>query len=294
VKNGPVSLINALKELEWPANEAAELARGAHMVLYQKRSTIFQASEAADVVYILLSGEVKLEFNTGDARLLVSLAHGGQMLGIFAPTSKPAPGTQHEQLLTARALSPCTVAIIPSACVVQALHRLPVEQLVRVLERTREQWTQLCFRLLTFLTMGVRLRLTHAIGEIAETFGVADEAGRLITLRLSHEDFAALVGASRPMVSKHLKELASDGVISKRRGRYVLLPPGPPPGEDEQSGSDGAVLATGSRGRHQVVGLGESLPAGWRATTGNDAQKGAKRSGKLLGVRKESGTVRSI
>jgi CRP/FNR family transcriptional regulator len=283
VQNRQASLISTLRELDWPADAAAELARRAHTVLYQKRSTIFHANEAADLIYILLSGEAKLEFNTGRARLLVSLAHSGQMLGVFAPNAKPLPGTHYEQLLTARALSPCKVAIIPSACVTDALYRLPAEQLVRVLERSREQWTQLCCRLLTFLTMGVRLRLTHAIGEIAEAFGVANEGGRLITLRLSHEDFAALVGASRPMVSKHLKELVSDGVISKHRGRYVLLLPGPSAAEGE-SGRGGEMATTGSPGGHPVVELGESGQVGCSATTANAPQPGETWSGKLLGV----------
>jgi hypothetical protein len=44
-------------------------------------------------------------------------------------------------------------------------------------------------------------RLT-AISEIAESFGLPNARCCLTTLRLSHEDFAALVGASRPMVSK--------------------------------------------------------------------------------------------
>jgi hypothetical protein len=68
----------------------------------------------------------------------------------------------------------------------------------------------------------VRSRLAYAIAEVAETFGIADPRGKLIPLRLSHEDFGELVGASRPMVSKHLKELAKAGVFYKQNGRYIL------------------------------------------------------------------------
>jgi CRP/FNR family transcriptional regulator, cyclic AMP receptor protein len=224
MQNGHASLIAALEEIDWPPRAAAELARGAHIVPYDKRSTIFHAGETADLLYILLSGEVKLQFDADDgAGLMVSIARSGQMLGVFAPESGSAHGAKPEQLFTAQALSRCKVAIIPTARAAHALHGLPADQLVRVLERSREQWTQLSCRLLTFLTMTVRRRLTHTIEGIAESFGVADARGRLITLRLSHDDLASLVGASRPMVSKHLKELASDGVLTKRQGRYVVL-----------------------------------------------------------------------
>jgi hypothetical protein len=167
------------------------------------------------------------------------------MLGVFAPDLAPSSiRAKPEQLFTANALSRCKVAIIPTARAANALQSLPAGQLVRVLERGREQWTHLCCRLLGFLTMNVRDRLRQAIAEIAETFGVADARGRLITLRLSHEDLAALVGASRPMVSKHLKELASDGVLTKQQGRYVLVTP-PEAGADE----GGEMVGIGARTR---------------------------------------------
>src|SRR5262245_14548603 len=165
MQNGHASLISALEQSEWPLKAATELARDAHIVPYEKRSTIFHAGETADLVYVLLSGEVKLQFDAGvGASLLVSIVRGGQLLGIFAADSKPSARVKPEQPFTAHALSRCKVAIIPTARVTHALHRLPAEQLVRVLERSREQWTQLCCRLLTFLTMSVRNRLTHALG----------------------------------------------------------------------------------------------------------------------------------
>ena len=224
MQNGHASLISALEALDWPTKAAAELARGAHIVPYDKRSTIFHAGETADLVYVLLNGEVKLQFDAGDgASMLVSIARHGQMLGVFAPDGGPSAAVKPEQLFSAQALSRCKVAIIPTARAAYALHQLPTEQLVRVLEHGREEWAYLCCRLLSFLTMNVRERLTHALGEIADSFGIADARGRLITLRLSHEDLAALVGASRPMVSKHLKELTTDGVLTRQQGRYVVV-----------------------------------------------------------------------
>jgi CRP/FNR family transcriptional regulator, cyclic AMP receptor protein len=263
MQNGHVSLISALEEFDWPVKAATELARGAHIVPYEKRSTIFHAGESADLVYILLSGEVRLQFDADDGTsLLVSIASGGDMLGVLAPDGTPSSRSKPEQLFTASALSRCKVAIIPTARFAHALHHLSAEQLVRVLERSREQWTSLSCRLLRFLTMSVRQRLTHAIAEIADTFGVADARGRLITLRLSHEDFAALVGASRPMVSKHLKELASEGLLSKQQGRYVvLLPPGEA-GNDGGGWEEGDTTANGPSARRQVVGLGEARARG--------------------------------
>jgi CRP-like cAMP-binding protein len=228
LQNGHAKLLTALEKHCWPTKAAADLAGRAHVVPYEKHSTIFHSGEAADLVYVLLSGEAKLEYRATDgSELLVSIADAGQMLGLFAPedagsASKPRP----EQLFTARALSRCKVAIIPTERVARGLQELSADELVRVLENSREHWVRLSCRLLEYLSMGIRFRLTHALSEIADHFGVTDLRGRLIRLRLSHEDLAALVGASRPMVSKHLKELEGDGVLARENGRYRMLAPG--------------------------------------------------------------------
>ena len=292
MQNGHASLVSALEEFEWPAKVAAELARGAHIVPYEKRSTIFHAGESADLLYILLSGEAKLQFDAPDgASILVSIARAGQMLGVFAPDGELPRGAKPEQLFTAHALSHCRVAIIPTARVAEALHQLPSEHLVRVLEGSREQWTLLSCRLLGFLTMTVRQRLTHTIAEIADSFGVADARGRMITLRLSHEDFAALVGASRPMVSKHLKELASEGVLTKQQGRYVVLLP---QSTDDEVAADGGDDASNGSRRH-LVDVSEPQVRGRSARAlrraGRDAS-GQPRDG--FPVEAAKGPVRSI
>lgn len=277
--NGHTSLISALEELGWPAKAAAELAYGAHIVPYEKRSTVFHAGEPADLLYVLLSGEAKLQFAARDgAALLVSIAHSGQLLGVFAPDSGSAAAVKSEQLFTAQALSRCKVAIIPTARVAHVLHGLPAQQLVRVLDRSRGQWMHLCCRLLTFLTMSVRRRLTYTIAEIADSFGVADARGRLITLRLSHEDFAALVGASRPMVSKHLKELATEGVLTKQQGRYVLLLP-PPGAVVDGDGEGGEAAGNGSHALQNIAGQGAAHGRGdaRRAVSGRSRGREATR-----------------
>lgn len=215
-------LTAALERFAWPGKVAADLARTAHVVAYEKNRTIFHAGEAADLVYVLLGGEVRLQFGSDSNGLLVGIAQRGEMLGVFAPDDGIAPLARSEQLFTATTLSPSSVAILPTARLAHVLRELPASQLVRVLERGRERWTHLSCRLLTYLTMTVRERLLHALGEMAATFGTGDASGRRISLRLSHDDLAALVGASRPVVSKHLKELAGQGLLSKEQGRYVL------------------------------------------------------------------------
>jgi CRP/FNR family cyclic AMP-dependent transcriptional regulator len=217
------ALHSLLQGLGWPAEAAAGVAECAHSVTYEKDATVFHAGEPTDLLYVLLSGEVKLYYGTaGGERLLVAIARSGQILGFTDLEAGEGRDREQTQLFTAQALSRCKVAIISRARVARALRDLPGEQLVRIMGSLNEEWVRFCCRFLTFLTMNVRSRLAYTIAEIADRFGIADARGKLITLKLSHEDFAELVGASRPMVSKHLKELAKAGIFRKENARYIL------------------------------------------------------------------------
>jgi CRP/FNR family cyclic AMP-dependent transcriptional regulator len=208
----------------WPAETATEVGQYAHIVSYDKNATVFHAGEVTDLLYVLLSGEVRLYYGTptGD-RLLVTIIRGGQLFGTTDFQATDATAEVQEQLFTAQTLSRSKVAMFSRTRVARLLHDLPAPELVRMVQGVDAGWVSLCCRLLTFLTQDVRSRLAYSIREIAEVFGIPDARGKLIALRLSHEDFAELIGASRPMVSKHLKELADRGIFVKENGRYILL-----------------------------------------------------------------------
>ena len=207
----------------WPADTVARIVRFAHVVSYEKGATIFRAGQSTDLLYVLVSGDVRLYYGAvGGERLLVSFVRGGE---IFGATNFHAPDAQREhlqQVFTAETGSRSKVAILEQARVAHLLHGLPAPELARIVQGVDSRWMALSCRLLTFLTQDVRTRLAYAIGEIANSFGIPDARGRLIPLRLSHEDFAELVGASRPTVSKQLKQMAQLGIFTKANGRYIL------------------------------------------------------------------------
>jgi CRP/FNR family cyclic AMP-dependent transcriptional regulator len=213
-------------ELSWPREVAAAVADCAHTVAYDQGATIFHAGEPTDLLYLLLTGEVKLYYGTPTgARLLVAIKRGGCWLGFtdFQPSDREE---ERGQLFTAQTLSRAQVAIMSRLRVARLLQSLPGADLARIVQTHNQRWVELSCRCLTFLTLDVRGRLAHAIGELAKPFGIPDARGKRLRLRLSHEDFADLVGASRPMVSKHLKELAALEIFRKEDGRYVLLQEG--------------------------------------------------------------------
>jgi len=217
------SLQDTLETLGWPPEVASSLSRSAHILTYERAATVFHAGEPADLLYVIIGGEVKLYYGDAEGeRLLVAICRRGELLGSM--DLELVAGDDHEvtQLFSAEAMSRCKIAIITKTRAAAALHDLGASEILALVQRTNRDWVRFCSRFLAFLMMDVRSRLAYAISEVAETFGIDDPRGRLIPLRLSHEDFGELVGASRPMVSKHLKEMARAGIFYKQNGRYIL------------------------------------------------------------------------
>jgi CRP-like cAMP-binding protein len=218
-----VALAEVLEKAGWPRSLADELARHTHVVTYERNATVFHTGEPADLFYVLLSGDAKLYFSAPDEeRLLVSIGRGAQILAFPDLDAGEPRGMEGQQFFTAQTLSRCTVAIMTRARVASALAKLPGTQLVRVLQGVQHEWMALSSRVLRLLTMSVRRRLAYVLVEMANTFGSPDAHGTLITLKLSHDDLAALVAASRPMVSKHLKEMVSAGLLRRENARYIV------------------------------------------------------------------------
>lgn len=274
--NAHAALRRIFEDLDWPDEVSGDLARRAHVVVYEKGATVFHAGEPADLLYIVLSGEVKLYYGDAEGgRLLAAIAHSGEVLrcaevlGAMGRDAEATAEGRGTQLFTAEALSRCKVAIITKARLVAAARRVPAPRLLKLLRRVNGDWARLCGRVLPFLLMDVRSRLDYAIAEVAQTFGIADERGKLIPLPLSHEDFSELVGASRPMVSKHLKELAQARIFYKQNGRYILA-------------QEGAAPERSMRVGVPIVAVQRRKPVGSATDGGRSRLRPQRRAGRQL------------
>ena len=63
-----------------------------------------------------------------------------------------------------------------------------------------------------------------ALLELTEKFGVRDWRGTLLRLKLTDEDLAELVGASRQGTTEQLNDFERQGVITCQRRRLIIVP----------------------------------------------------------------------
>jgi CRP-like cAMP-binding protein len=78
-------------------------------------------------------------------------------------------------------------------------------------------------RLRNILFRSNRERIGALLIELLETHGRKDDDGWEIQLRLSHQDLANLIGATRETVTVTLGQLQREGLIAMRRQRIRVL-----------------------------------------------------------------------
>jgi CRP/FNR family transcriptional regulator len=83
---------------------------------------------------------------------------------------------------------------------------------------------ELMTRYSMMLRLPVRDRLLTAFAELGSKLGTPDERGTVLNVPLTHQDLADLIGATRPIITLHLKDLERDGAIVRERRRLILVP----------------------------------------------------------------------
>jgi CRP-like cAMP-binding protein len=71
--------------------------------------------------------------------------------------------------------------------------------------------------------MSVRERCARTLLHLADPYGMPRPEGIAISLKLSQDEFADMVGRSRPIVNRELKQLEKDGIIRTTYSHFLIL-----------------------------------------------------------------------
>jgi len=182
-----------------------------------KGETLYLAGAPAEATFLVEAGLVALalEGASGRARFL-GLAGPGDLLGALAPAQ---PGYLETVValgndVQVRALPPAAAA--PSStepAVVAALHHAAGEQIARLT------------RALEDAEVPVPARVARTFVRLGERFGHVTEGGTVrLTLPVTHDTLAALVGAARETTTTVVEQLRRSGLLEGTRGRYRFDP----------------------------------------------------------------------
>jgi CRP/FNR family cyclic AMP-dependent transcriptional regulator len=208
-----------LRTLSWMSLEQlGRLAAAAEARRVRRPNTIFSEGQVSDRVYIMLSGVAKLSILNRQERVLVGLVGPGEVFGV----SSLLPNAIRP--FRCDAFTDCTVAVVPPEVFVDTALGISRELLSHVLDATVGRWWTMLVRYANFVGLGLRERLAGALLEVGTKFGVEDSRGVLLTLKLTHEDLADLVGASRQRTTVQLKEFENEQALIRDGRRMIIVP----------------------------------------------------------------------
>ncbi|MEW6636010.1 MAG: Crp/Fnr family transcriptional regulator [Actinomycetota bacterium] len=188
--------------------------------VYRPGDEIYREGEYGDALYVLTSGVLKLfRPYSGTKEATLRLLKPWDIFGHLAFEGEA------RQRAYAEAVTECRVTKVPKVFVERAVRQEPqvAFKIMTLLELRLVQYEELIKCLLPRET---EVRLANLLPLLARKFGEREANGMVtISLRLTHQDLAAMVASTRESVTKVLNELRNRGLISIKSGRITIEDP---------------------------------------------------------------------
>jgi CRP/FNR family cyclic AMP-dependent transcriptional regulator len=123
-------------------------------------------------------------------------------------------------------LEPTTLALIDEQFIGRMCQWPPV--IAAIARRMMDRSRTLAFHLAVSHMIGIEQRLLVVLWHYADRWGHVTHDGVLLTLPLTHQMLARIVGARRPTVTSALRDLAAAGRVTRDDNRRWLLHGEPP------------------------------------------------------------------
>lgn len=190
-------------------------------ISFERGALVLCEGTADGLIACVISGFVKVYCPVGDGgRTLVRLAVPGEVVGYQNYLDAKA---RCARLFEAQASSKCQVVLFSRDRIMRSLEGLPPKSLVQMIERINTYWSQKLQWFASLLSLPFAQRLTLVMSDLALRAGVKDSEGTVLVPVLGHEDFAEMIGCSRPMISRLISEMLDSKVIGRRGKNYVLF-----------------------------------------------------------------------
>lgn len=184
--------------------------------VYGPGDAIYREGEYGDALYVVISGVLKLfRPYSGSKEATLRLLKPWDIFGHIAFAGET------KQRAYAEAVTECTITKVPKVFVERAVRQEPrvAFKLMTLLELRLVQYEELVKCLLPRET---EVRLANLLPLLAQKFGERNGGAVTISLRLTHQDLAAMVASTRESVTKVLNEMRGREIIEIEGGRITL------------------------------------------------------------------------
>lgn len=209
-----LSKVDLFSELD--QEEMAQVASVVQLRTLAKDTTIFNAGDPADAVYVVATGKVKIVVTSTDGRdFILTILGAGQVFGEMA-LLESAP--RSAAVITASQVEILTIhrrdfhSLLGST---PSISRKLLAILSRRLRRANSKMESLAY-------MDVAGRLARYLLDLARDHGQKLGNGWIVVRRPTHADIAHSIGTSRETVSRMINEFEEGfGLVNKGKFTYI-------------------------------------------------------------------------
>lgn len=197
--------------------ELDSLMDGAGKLNLTRKDVLYRPGVTNDYIYLVLSGGIKVSKSDGsDMRFIIDIYPPGSVIGDDVLLSPESHDTE------ARPLDRASVIRVDRKKISKLLDKNPrfahawLEMAGSRTREYRDKMEDLVFK-------EVKTRLAGMLFKLARSFGRRDRQGTVITARITHQDLADCIGASRETVSLSLAEMRRKKLI-RMNVRRIIVP----------------------------------------------------------------------
>ena len=207
---GPRSLMEVIRGLE-----------GASMEMVERNKTIFFPGDPAERVYLIRRGAVRLSrvYESGE-EITVALLRENSLFGVLSLLT----GQRSDRFYHAVAFTRVEMVTAPATSVRNAIEADTAVGL-RLLQGLSSRILQTETMIETLTHRDMSSRLVSFLLVLCRDFGVPDELGITIDLRLSHQAIAEAIGSTRVTITRLLGDLRQSGLVQIDRKKITVLDP---------------------------------------------------------------------
>ena len=200
-----------------PRDQYDFLFKNAPRKRYAKNSVVYAPEDRGNYVYYVVKGGVKIFSLSGDGREIIyricnprtlfglSSVFGGQLREVFAQT------VGDTEVLCVRRESFEKLILRNPMFAVAIIHVLG--------HRLRQAHAAIT----EFIVGDVRSRIAQLLAKFANTANAAKDGSVAIENKLTHQEIANMIGATRTTVTKAINGWKRLGIVRTVRGRIVIL-----------------------------------------------------------------------
>ena len=195
-----------------PENLVYQIARMAGVRKVPRNTTLVRVGDKTDALYVLVSGSAKVRNRDVEGReVILTLLGAGECFGemsLIDGSPRSADVVSCE---------PCELLVIAKSDFAHALSE-NVDLCLNIMKSLADRLREANRKIESLALLDVYGRVAKLLLDFSEL----EDGRRVIRRKVSKQDMAKMVGASREMVSRVMKDLESRGYVRSEEGCLIL------------------------------------------------------------------------